>query len=231
MMQIQRRFTRWKIKNEAKVRLEGAEAAIGCQINDISFSGLQLLVAQKLPRDVALKLNIILPDGNTLDVEVWVVWHKPIDGHNLYGLYFTKIKDQDKEKIYQFMRRYFPWELNKQWWKDVAEPKGGPEVEDRRIFARFAAKLNVKYLDLRSNREGKAQTVDVSAKGVGITSNEEVAVRTPVEMWFEMPNDGGLYYTRGEIVWTHHTGPGQHRAGVNLEKADLMGLSRVLRAA
>jgi len=229
MTQIQRRYTRWKIKNEAKVRLEGAEAFAGCLINDISFSGIQISLAQKLPKDTSLKLSIILSDGSALDVEVWVVWHKQIDGHNIYGLYFTRIKDQDKEKIYQFMRRYFPQELNKQWWKDLAETKPTQETEDRRIFARFAAKLNIRYLDLKTNREGRAQTVDVSAKGVGLVTDEQLLARTPLEMWFEIP-DGGMYYTRGEVVWSKRHELDKFRAGINLEKADLMGLSRVLRA-
>ena len=231
MMQIQRRYTRWTIRNEARVKIEGAESYVGCLVYDISFNGIQIALGQKLAKDTPLKLSILLSDGSNLEVEVWVVWHKQIDGHNIYGMYFTRIKDADKERIYQFMRRYFPQELNKQWWKDLAGKKENEEVSDRRIFARFAATMPMRYLDLNSNREGKAQTVDVSAKGVGFESREHLAANTPVEMWFDMPDKGGLYYTRGEVVWSSKAEANKYRVGVNLEKADLMGLSRVLRAA
>ena len=230
-MYIQRRYTRWNIKNEARVRMEGAEAVVGCLVNDISFNGIQIAIAQKLPRDTTIKMSLVLSDGSALNLETWVVWHKMVGNQNVYGLYFTKIKDHDKEKIYQFMRSYFPQELNKQWWKDLTETKGVEEFVDRRIFARFAAKLNIRFLDLKANREGRAETVDVSAKGVGITSKEDMPARTPLEMWFEMPDKGGLYYTRGEVVWSKMVEPEKYRVGVNLERADLMGLSRVLRAA
>jgi hypothetical protein len=190
---------------------------------------VQLSLAQRLPKDMTLKMNIVLSDGSSLNLEVWVVWHKQIGNQNVYGLYFTKIRDQDKEKIYQFMRNYFPHELNKQWWKDLAENKGTEESEDRRIFARFAAKLGIRFLDLQANREGRAETVDISAKGVGLITEEDLPARTPLEMWFDMPDQGGLYYTRGEVIWSKKVEPLKYRVGVSLEKADLMGLSRVLR--
>jgi len=230
-MHVQRRFTRWQIRNEAKVRLEGAEATVGCMVNDISFNGIQIAIAQKLPKDTTLRMNVMLSDGSALELDVWVVWHKQVGSQNVYGLYFTKIKDQDKERIYKFMRSYFPHELNKQWWKDLAENKAAAEFEDRRIFARFAAKLYIRFLDLKTNKEGRAETVDISAKGVGLVTKEDLPSRTPLEMWFEMPNQGGLYYTRGEVVWSKWLEPARYRIGVNLEKADLMGLSRVLRVA
>jgi c-di-GMP-binding flagellar brake protein YcgR len=230
-MQIQRRYARWQVKNEAKVRLEGAEASISCLVNDISFNGVQISLAQKLPKDTTLNMNIVLSNGSALNLETWVVWHKQVGNQNVYGLYFTKIKDQDKEKIYQFMRNYFPHELNKRWWKDLAENKVAGESADRRIFGRFAAKLGIRFLDLQANREGKAETVDISDKGVGFITKEDLPARTPLEMWFEMPDQGGLYYTRGEVVWSKWLEPARYRIGVNLEKADLMGLSRVLRVA
>ncbi|MCX5707237.1 MAG: PilZ domain-containing protein [Candidatus Omnitrophica bacterium] len=47
-------------------------------------------------------------------------------------------------------------------------------MDDRRIFERFAINMPARFLDLDSGREGLAQTQDISAKGIGLVTNEEV---------------------------------------------------------
>ena len=102
-------------------------------------------------------------------------------------------------------------------------------MEDRRIFSRFVAKLTVKFLDLARNKEGLVETHDISAKGLGLVTSEELAAHTPLELWVVVPDKGEPLYTRGEVAWSEQVGTHKFKAGVNLEKADLMGMSRVLR--
>ncbi|MFA5099648.1 MAG: PilZ domain-containing protein [Candidatus Omnitrophota bacterium] len=101
--------------------------------------------------------------------------------------------------------------------------------EDLRVFERFPVKLAMKYLDLGSNKEGQAQTMDISAKGIGVTTNAMLSPNTSVEMWLKVPDRGDPLYTRGEVVWSQMVGSNNFRSGVNLDKADLMGISRILR--
>jgi hypothetical protein len=101
--------------------------------------------------------------------------------------------------------------------------------EDLRVFERFPVKLALRFLDLGSNREGQAQSLDICAKGIGISTNELLSPNSTVEMWLKIPDRGDPLYTRGEVVWSQMTGHNQFRSGVNLEKADLMGISRILR--
>lgn len=103
-------------------------------------------------------------------------------------------------------------------------------MEDRRIFARFKAAMPVKFLDTRGNSEGTAQAADISAKGIGLVVHAELKPATPLELWLEIPDKAEPLYARGEVVWSRKLEPAKYRVGVNLEKADLMGLSRVLRA-
>ena len=222
----QRKFTRWQIHHQAKVQLEGALAPADCHLRDISFKGVGIVALPKLPVDTFLKLKLCLSQDCAFDVEVWIVWRKTIGNANSYGLYFSKISDSDKEKIYKFMLHNFSQLVYNRWW----ETKGGGEaMEDRRIFARFKAQLPVMMLSLNQNKENTALASDFSAKGIGLVSNTEVAARTPVEMWLQIPDKGEPLYTRGEVVWTKKTEPNTFRVGVNLESADLMGLSRLLR--
>jgi Tfp pilus assembly protein PilZ len=102
-------------------------------------------------------------------------------------------------------------------------------MEDRRIFARFQAKFPLKYLDLQANKEGEAQVQDLCAKGLCLLTKEALNTNTPLEMWLQIPDKGEPLYTRGEVVWSRPEGANECRAGVCFEKANLMGLSRVLR--
>ncbi|MBU1727241.1 MAG: PilZ domain-containing protein [Candidatus Omnitrophica bacterium] len=231
-MQIQRRFNRWQVDYKTRVRLNEASDFVECAINDISYMGARICVPVKLPRDTFIELHFELSAEFVLDVEAWVVWQRAVDGHNIYGLYFTRVKDTDKEKIYQFVRKHAPQEIGTKWWSlpDHNEKKGGESMEDRRIFARFNVHLPLKFLSQSWNKEGSATTHDLSAKGISIITSEEIAPRTTLEMWLEIPDKGDPLYTRGEVVWSKMVEPNKYFAGVNLEKADLMGLSRVLRS-
>lgn len=234
-MSERRRLPRWQIRQPVKITLPGAQVPAACQIMDINLKGMQVLLGLKLATDTFVKIKIILAEGFILDIiEAWIVWRRALDGKNIYGLYFTQIKDNDKENIYKFMRKYFPNQINKQWWQSQVKKEGGElmqeeNLQDRRIFARFPARLPLRFLDLQGNTEGEAFTEDISAKGVGFMAKEAFQPHTPLEVWFKIPDQGEPLYARGEVVWSKMVEPEQHRIGVNLEKADLMGLSRVLR--
>jgi len=175
-------------------------------------------------------LSIILSDEFSLDIEAWVVWHKSIDGINVYGLYFTKINEEDKEKIYKFVYKSLPEEVGKIGRQETVIKKGDEKMQDRRIFARFPVRLPLRFIDVGGNKEGEAETQDISAKGIGLVTNAELSPRTPLKMWLQLPDRGEPLYTRGEVVWSRALEPNKYQVGVELEKADLMGMARVLRA-
>jgi c-di-GMP-binding flagellar brake protein YcgR len=229
MMQIKRKFVRWQMEREAKVKLAGALAYADCVIHDLSFMGVKITLAIKLPTDTFLKMKIQLSETFIIDVEAWSVWHKSVNGHNCYGLYFSRIKELDKEKIYQFLRLHYPEQLIAQWWQEPKKEKGGENMEDRRVFARFNITTPVRFMSAQAGIDGTGETSDVSAKGVGMLTDKNLEPRTPVELWLSAPDQGEPIYTRGEVVWSREVIPGQYRVGVNLDKADLMGMSRMLR--
>jgi len=235
-MDDKRRCSRWQTQKKSCLRMEGSATDVPCIIHDINLRGAKISSTEKFAPDSLVKLKLILSHEFGINVEAWVAWQKSVDGFHIYGLYFTKIADADKEKIYRFMRHNFPKEVDKHWWKEFKEEKGGETMEekkkfeDRRIFERFPATMPLRFLDLTSNQEGTAQTLDISAKGIGLVSSEQVQPRTTLEMWLDVPDKGDPLYTRGEVAWSKLQGESEYRVGVNLEKADLMGLARALRA-
>jgi len=102
-------------------------------------------------------------------------------------------------------------------------------MEDNRVFERINARFPLRFLDPVSGHEGEAQTVDISANGLGLATDESLDLHTPLEMWMRIPDKHEPLYARGEIVWSQPlTDPRHKRFGVRLEKAELMGLARVL---
>lgn len=230
-MHERRHFTRWQIDWQAKVRPEGATAFDNCNIKDISFKGMQVcLGGMHLPKDKFFKLCLVLCDEFAINIEAWLAWHKTIMGANTYGVYFSKISDQDKENIYGFICKYFPQEINKLCREELTENKGGETMEDRRIFARLQVKFPLRYLNLERNREGDAQVQDLCAKGLCLVAKEQLQPNSPLEMWLKIPDKAEPLYTRGQVVWSRPEGINECRAGICFERANLMGLSRVLRA-
>lgn len=102
-------------------------------------------------------------------------------------------------------------------------------MQDRRIFARFPVNYPLRFIDLNTNSEGEARAENLSAKGLGVVTNKELNAQTPLEMWLKVPDSGEPLYARGEVVWSERLEPNKYRVGVELEKADLMGMSRIFR--
>lgn len=256
-MDERRYLTRWRLERPAKVKLEGSFDYVDCFISDLNCKGLKFSLKEQLPLDKSLKLSIMLTESLQLNVEAWIAWYRKIKDSYLYGLFFNKIRTQDREDLYAFIMRHCSDQVSKQWWQESAKEEiigdeqpdlalnaapitgeGGEDMdknkenfEDRRTFARFPVSLSLKYLDSSANREGQAQTCDVSAKGIGILSQEKLEPHTALELWLQMPDKSEPFYTRGEVVWSGPASNDEYRAGINLDKADLMGVSRVLRSS
>ncbi|MFA4984140.1 MAG: PilZ domain-containing protein [Candidatus Omnitrophota bacterium] len=102
-------------------------------------------------------------------------------------------------------------------------------MEDNRVFARINTRLPVRFLNPVDGSEGVGETTDISANGVGFVTNQELTNRTPLEMWLNIPDKHEPLYTRGRVMWAGaNPGIGNRRIGVRLDRAELMGLARVL---
>jgi len=231
-MQDHRKLARWQIDRPAKFKVDQSPGELPCQVQDINYKGVRVISEAKLPEDTAFRLYLKFSEDCTFDAEAWVVWNKTANGVNHYGVFFTRLKDVDKEKIYQFINAYCPKEVEQKWWPDQAEAKkneGGAEMTDKRIFERFNKRLSARFIDIDNGQEGLAQTVDMSAKGLGFFTNQELKLHATLEIWLDFPGMRGPLYTRGAVVWSQPQGEHEYRAGVELEKADLMGLSQIMR--
>lgn len=102
--------------------------------------------------------------------------------------------------------------------------------EDRRVFERFPVTLAVNLLDLDAGKELEASTCDISAKGLGIVSQEYLTPGNRLELWLKIKDGREPLYTKGTVMWTGEQEAGKYRAGISLERAELMGMSRIFRS-
>ncbi|MFA5117870.1 MAG: PilZ domain-containing protein [Candidatus Omnitrophota bacterium] len=234
-MEERRHLTRWQINKDCKIKLEGAYVYADAQVRDINFKGGSIALKKHLVLDKFLKMHIMISEGFIIEAELWILWQKRVLDSTVYGFCFKTLKDHDKERLYQFILKQYSGQLNRQWWRDDVKKGGGTVMreegfDDKRTFERFSVNLSLKLLALDSNKEDGAEVQDISAKGLGLMTRDWYPPHTPLEMWLSVPDQGQPLYTRGSVAWSNLEGPDNFRTGVELEKADLMGVSRVLRA-
>ncbi len=232
-MYERRRLTRWQINKRILLKLKQAANELYCQIKDINSVGAQVVLHTRLPLDTLFKISLRLSENYSIEAKVWVAWHKVVNGSNHYGLYFSEIKDADKTKINKFISAFYPNDdPEKILWLETAEiqkKEGGEDMNDHRIFERFNKEFSARFIGL-DGAERVAQTFDVSAKGLGLSTSQALESRSNLEIWLDVPNSTDPLYTRGRVVWSRLAGQEGFHSGIELERADLMGISRLLRA-
>ncbi len=102
--------------------------------------------------------------------------------------------------------------------------------KERRAFTRFSVKILLRYLNLNLTGAAHAQTQNVSAKGICLVTNEDLAAETPLDIWLQMPDNGEQMYVKGKVVWSNMVEPNKYRVGVNLENTELNPILLALKA-
>lgn len=105
-------------------------------------------------------------------------------------------------------------------------PDGG---DDQRVFCRFALDgVSVRFKDLRAGERGEVLCCDIGGGGAGMMSRCEIKPRTPLELWFDLPDDHDALHLLGRVTWTMPDGDAW-RLGVVFDRQRLLSLARVLR--
>ncbi|MFA5287650.1 MAG: PilZ domain-containing protein [Candidatus Omnitrophota bacterium] len=105
-----RQLPRWKISAPAKIKLTGNNDYLACEVKDLNFKGFRLIIPEKIPEECA-GCELYFNDNYSFGIGITISWYKEIDGNHTYGMKFTKLRDQDKERIFQMMQERFPEHL------------------------------------------------------------------------------------------------------------------------
>ncbi|MEI6832341.1 MAG: PilZ domain-containing protein [Candidatus Omnitrophota bacterium] len=104
---VKRLLPRWKIAAPAKIKWQGYKDYVACEVRDLNMKGFSLAMAEKIPEANA-RVELYFNEKYFFDIEISVTWHKEVEEKQIYGIRFLKVRDLDKEKIYQMMRENFP---------------------------------------------------------------------------------------------------------------------------
>jgi hypothetical protein len=100
--------------------------------------------------------------------------------------------------------------------------------QERRLFPRIPKRLSVRLVNLETKKWSLAKTHDISAKGIGLITENFLAAPAPLEMWLPIADKGESYYTKGRVVWSQRLAPAEYKTGIALEKMDLAGIAPFL---
>ena len=116
-MNEQRQLPRWEIKKEAKVWLPQTQGFSICIIEDMHLKGMCVSFNKQIPQEEPLRMSFAIGDSfDFIKIEAQIPWVKEDLGRFVYGLSFSKIADQDKDKIYQYINTNCYDQFRNKWW-------------------------------------------------------------------------------------------------------------------
>ncbi|MBF0489942.1 MAG: PilZ domain-containing protein [Candidatus Omnitrophica bacterium] len=110
-----RRLPRWGVRRPAMVRLNEEWYFNNCYVDDMNLKGMRIILSQALSQEQAAKMAISFGEMS-FEVEVLVPWVKESQGRYIHGVTFSRIKDADKDRIYQYIFNNCFDQLKDQWW-------------------------------------------------------------------------------------------------------------------
>jgi len=116
-MNDRRQLIRWYINKEAKLKLEDMDKPFLCIVEDINMRGVKIYARQQLVEKGDISMNMDLGSDLVFDIKAAVAWHRCLGAGYVYGLYFTKVKDADKERLYHYIVDCCSEQIRKHSWK------------------------------------------------------------------------------------------------------------------
>jgi hypothetical protein len=107
-----RLLPRWQIQAAAKIKWLGAKDYLPCEVRDLNMRGFCLVLSDKLT-EYNTRAELYFNEKFFFDIEITVTWHKEAQGQQIYGIKFVKVRDSDREKIYQMMKENFAGHFGK----------------------------------------------------------------------------------------------------------------------
>ncbi len=115
-MEDRRSIPRWRVDQEAKVRVNASPESDDCLIGDLNLKGARVLLNRRLPAGETHHVSLAMTGSCTLEVDVRAPWHQEQGGRHVYGLFFTHIADAEREKIYRYLSGHCARQIRENWW-------------------------------------------------------------------------------------------------------------------
>ena len=116
-MDERRQLPRWEVKKEAKVWMPHTQGFSHCVIEDMHLKGMCVSFSKPLPLERTVRMSFAIGDNfDFVKIEAQIPWSKQGQDHHVYGLSFSVISDNDRDKIYQYINTNCYDQFKKNWW-------------------------------------------------------------------------------------------------------------------
>jgi len=116
-MNERRQLPRWEIKKEAKVWIPLLQDFSHCMVENMHLKGMSVSFNKRLPHQKTIRMSFAIGDNyDFIKFEAQIPWVKEEQGRYVYGLSFSKIADNDKDRIYQYINTNCYDQFKNKWW-------------------------------------------------------------------------------------------------------------------
>ncbi len=121
MTNERRVLNRWEINQSAQLTFENGVKPIPCIVEDISLSGMRVSIKRDLFNEVFSDFKLFLDQGMEFELGAQVVWRQEQFERNIYGLEFSRINQEGKNRLKQYISRDFHDLIVKHWWEGESD--------------------------------------------------------------------------------------------------------------
>ena len=112
-----RQIPRWELKKEVKSWIPLLLGFDQCIIEDIHLKGMCVSFDKRLPYEKSIRLSFTLEENyDFIKVEAQIAWSRENNGRHIYGLSFSKVEDEDKDRIYHYINNNCYDQFKNRWW-------------------------------------------------------------------------------------------------------------------
>lgn len=103
------------------------------------------------------------------------------------------------------------------------------EFQERRKYRRFVITIPSTYFKFELNQNNDSQTQDLSCTGIGLLTDEDLPIKSRLDIWIKPPDNDKHILTQGQVVWTHKMEFQKYRVGILLDTPGIKPLPIILR--
>ena len=117
-MDERRQLPRWEIKKEAKVWVQGELTNDRhCIIEDMHLKGMCVSLDKQLPQGQPVRMSFAIGDDfDPVKIEAEMPWVREDHGRYVYGLLFTQVTEDGKDRIDQYINTNCYDQVKNKWW-------------------------------------------------------------------------------------------------------------------
>ncbi len=101
--------------------------------------------------------------------------------------------------------------------------------QERRKSVRFLVAIPFKYVSANIKNINLTCTQNISGQGLGLISDEELPLNTPLIICLKVPDNGEEITLEAEVVWSMQIDASKYRCGLKLKSQPIKPIPLVLR--